>query len=75
MQYFTQLFALATAVSSIVVPAVAQQFEDTFDDLATNVAAPLTSPVGNYHGLAYKGVVVIVRLLIPPSYNRLKAQG
>ncbi|KAE9981801.1 hypothetical protein EG328_011394 [Venturia inaequalis] len=52
MKYLTQVLAMVTA-------ATAQQFDDTFDDLTSNVAAPLTSPVGAYHGLAYKGAVVL----------------
>ena len=67
MQYLTHFLALATAATALAVPEPLSkradvQYEDTFDDLTTNVAVPQLFPVGNYNGLAYGGVVVLVRL-------------
>lgn len=67
MKYLTQLLAVATATTALAVPEsltkrADTQFEDTFDDLSTTIVLPQLFPVGDYHGLAYGGVVVLVRI-------------
>lgn len=75
MKYLAQLLALASATAALAAPAEGLskradvQYEDTFDDLTSNVAVPQLFPVGDYHGLAYSGVVVLVCLPLPSSID------